>query len=90
MQATKGNHSANGKDESVDIRAYERLQGQLERDHLHEFALFFQGQFIGVFRDFASAAKAAIRLSETEACFIQQIGRPIGLDADTARHLSTR
>ena len=93
MHASKRNQTAAGRNEHVlaaDVRAFEQLRQKLEREHLNEFALFFEGKFIGVFPDFDSAAKAAIRLSETQPCLIQQIGRPIGLDADTARHLSTR
>jgi len=93
MQATKRNQTAAGRDDHVlaaDIRAFERLREQLEQDYLNQFALFFEGKFVGVFSDFDSAAKAAIQMSEAQPCLIQQIGRPIGLDADTARHLHTR
>jgi hypothetical protein len=58
----------------------------LERAHLDEFALFFEGKFVGVYPDFDSAGKAALSKSKKGPFLIQQIGSPIGLDADSAMH----
>lgn len=93
MQTTKRSHPASGKVEHVlaaDIRAFEQFQQQLEREHLDEFVLFFQGEFVGVYPDFDSAGKAALTKSKKGPFLIQRIGRPIGLDPDTAHHLYTR
>jgi hypothetical protein len=53
----------------------------------NEFALFFQGQLLGLCKDFDSAGRAALAKSKTGPFLIQQIGTPIGLDPDSARHL---
>jgi hypothetical protein len=91
MQAGKRGHTANGEHVlAADIRAFEQLREELEREHLDEFALFFQGELVGTYPDFNSAAKAALSKSKTGPYLIQQIGSPIGLDSDTARHLHTR
>ncbi|MGD1029389.1 hypothetical protein [Candidatus Binatus soli] len=93
MQTAKRNQRALGRDEHVlasDIRAFEQRREQLERDHFNKFALFFQGEFVGVFPDFDSAGRAALSKSPKGPYLIQQIGSPVGLDADTARHLHAR
>lgn len=93
MQAGKRNHSATGNGEHVlaaDVRAFEQHRKKLEREHRDEFAVFFQGEFVGVYPDFNSAGKAALSKSKKGPYLIQQIGSPVGLDADTARHLHTR
>jgi hypothetical protein len=75
---------------AADIAAFETAREQLERDHRDEFALFFQGQMLGIYKDFDSAGRAALAKSKTGPFLIQQIGTPIGLDPDTARHLRHR
>lgn len=93
MQTTKRTRPTIVKDEHVltaDIQAFEQLRSQLEREHLDAFALFFRGEFVGVYPDFNSAGKAALSKSKKGPYLIQRIGSPIGLDPDTARHLHTR
>jgi hypothetical protein len=75
---------------AADIAAFETVREQLERDHRDEFALFFQGQMLGIYKDFDSAGRAALAKSKTGPFLIQQIGTPIGLDPDSARHLRHR
>jgi hypothetical protein len=75
---------------AADIAAFETIRQQLEREHLDEFAVFFQGQLLGLYPDFDSAGRAALAKSKTGPFLIQQIGSPIGLDPDTARHLRHR
>ncbi|HXN11595.1 MAG TPA: hypothetical protein VN865_00715 [Candidatus Acidoferrales bacterium] len=75
---------------AADIAAFETIRQQLEREHLDEFAVFFQGQLLGLYPDFDSAGRAALAKSKTGPFLIQQIGGPIGLDPDTARHLHHR
>jgi hypothetical protein len=75
---------------AADIAAFETIRQQLEREHLDEFAVFFQGQLLGLYPDFDSAGRAALAKSKTGPFLIQQIGSPIGLDPDTARHLHHR
>jgi len=75
---------------AADIAAFETVREQLEREHRDEFALFFQGQLLGLYKDFDSAGRAALAKSKTGPFLIQQIGTPIGLDPDSARHLRHR
>jgi hypothetical protein len=90
MLATKRSQSMGEHVLAADVRAFEQFREQLEREHFDEFALFFQGEFVGVFPDFNSAGKAALAKSKKGPFLIQRIGSPIGIDADTARHLHTR
>jgi len=90
MQAGKRNDPVSAHILDADIAAFEKLREELERIHLDQFALFFEGKFLGVYPDFDSAGRAALAKSKSGPFFIQQIGSPIGLDPDTARHLSHR
>jgi hypothetical protein len=90
MDASRRGQSMGEHILAADIRAFEQLRQQLEREHLDEFALFFQGELVGLFPDFSTAGKAALAKSKEGPYLIQQIGSPIGLDADTARHLHNR
>ena len=90
MQATKRNDPAGEHIFDADIAAFEKLREELERTNRDEFALFFEGKFVGVYRDFDSAGRAAISKSKKGPFFIQQIGTPIGLDSDSAMHLRHR
>lgn len=87
MQANKRNNSLGANVLDADIAAFEKLREELERTHLDQFALFFEGKFVGVYADFDSAGRAALSRSKKGPFFIQQIGSPIGLDPDTALHL---
>jgi hypothetical protein len=71
----------------ADIAAFEKLREELEREHLDEFAVFFQGQLLGLYPDFDSAGRAALAKSKTGPFLIQQIGGPVGMDSDSAMHL---
>lgn len=90
MQASKRNNPVGAHVLDADIAAFEKLREELERTHLYQFALFFEGKFVGVYPDFDSAGRAALAKSKTGPFLIQQIGTPVGLDADTARHLRHR
>jgi hypothetical protein len=90
MQATKRRDPVGEHIFDVEVAAFEKLREELERTHLDEFALFFEGKFIGLYRDFDSAGRAALSLSKKGPFFIQQIGSPIGLDSDSAMHLRHR
>ena len=70
-----------------EIAAFENLREELERTHLNQFALFFEGKFVGVYPDFDAAGRAALAKSKEGPFLIQQIGTPIGLDPDSAMHL---
>jgi len=90
MQASKRHESVGEHILDAEIAAFEKLREELERTHLNQFALFFEGKFVGVYGDFDSAGRAALSLSKKGPFFIQQIGSPIGLDPDTAMHLRHR
>jgi hypothetical protein len=87
MQAGKRNNPVGAQVLDADIAAFEKLREELERTHLDQFALFFEGKFVGVYPDFDSAGRAALSRSKRGPFLIQQIGSPIGLDPDTAMHL---
>ncbi len=87
MQAGKRNNSIGTQVLDAEIAAFENLREELERTHLGQFALFFEGKFVGAYPDFDSAGRAALSRSKRGPFLIQQIGSPIGLDPDTAMHL---
>jgi hypothetical protein len=87
MQASNRNDPVRAHLLDADIAAFEKLREELERTHLDQFALFFEGKFVGVYPDFDTAGRTALSLSKKGPFFIQQIGAPIGLDPDTAMHL---
>jgi hypothetical protein len=90
MQVSKRNDPASAHVLDADIAAFANLREELERANLDQFALFFEGKFVGVYPNFDSAGRAALDKSKTGPFLIQQIGRPIGIDPDSARHLSHR
>jgi hypothetical protein len=90
MQASKQCDILEGHVLDADIAAFEKLREELERQHLDEFALFFDGKFVAVFPNFDSAGRAALARFGSGPYLIQQIGSPIGLDPDTAMHLHLR
>ena len=90
MQATRRHGPVGEHIFDADIAAFEKLREELERTHRDEFALFFEGKLVGVYRDFDSAGRAALSKSNKGPFFIQQIGSPIGLDPDSAMHLRHR
>ena len=90
MQATKRQDPVGEHILDAEIAAFEKLREELERTHLEQFALFFEGKFVGVYPDFDSAGRAALAKSKKGPFLIHQIGRPIGLDPDSARHLRHR
>jgi hypothetical protein len=90
MQVSKRHDAVGEHILEADIAAFEKLREELERTHLDQFALFFEGKFVGVYPNFDSAGRAALAKSKTGPFLIQQIGTPVGLDPDTARHLRHR
>jgi hypothetical protein len=90
MQASERNNPIVEHIFDADIAAFEKLREELERTHLDQFALFFEGKFVGVYPDFDTAGRTALSLSKKGPFFIQQIGSPIGLDPDSAMHLHLR
>jgi hypothetical protein len=90
MQASKRNDPVGAHVLDPEIAAFEKLREELERTHLDQFALFFEGKFVGVYPNFDSAGRAALAKSKTGPFLIQQIGAPIGMDPDSARHLRHR
>jgi hypothetical protein len=90
MQATKRHDPVGEHILDADIAAFEKLREELERIHPDQFALFFQGAFVGVYPDFDSAGRTALSLSTKGPFFIQQIGSPMGLDSDSVMHLRHR
>jgi hypothetical protein len=58
----------------ADIAAFERMKAELERAHLHAWALFHEGEFIGAFPDFDAAATVAVERFDNGPYLIRQIG----------------
>jgi hypothetical protein len=89
MRATTAKHPTENAAHvlDADIRAFQALQKKLEREHLDEFVVFYHGKFVGAFPDFNSAGREALSRFGKGPYLIQQVGSPIGLDADTANHL---
>jgi hypothetical protein len=90
MQASKRNNPVETHVLDAEMAAFEKLREELERTHLDQFALFFEGKFVGVYPDFDTAGRTALSLSKKGPFFIHQIGSPIGLGSDSAMHLRHR
>jgi hypothetical protein len=86
MQATKQGQAKQEHILAANIRAFEEIREDLEREHLDEFALFFGAELRGTFPDFDSAARKAIALFGKGPYLIRQVGKN-GLGAGTAAHL---
>jgi hypothetical protein len=69
-----------------DIRAFERIQAKLEREHMDKYALVFEEKFIDAFPDFNAAVQYAIAHFGKGPYLIRRIGRST-IDTDTALHL---
>lgn len=63
-------------DLSREIAAYEAEREELERAHLGEFAVFYNGTRFGVFTDFQAAADAAVGKFGRGPYLIREIGSP--------------
>jgi hypothetical protein len=86
MQATKHGQAKREHILAAEIRAFEEIREELEREHFDKFALFFEAELKGIFPDFDSAARKAIALFGKGPYLIRQIGKN-GLSAGTAAHL---
>ena len=62
--------------QEVEIPAYEQMQGQLEQDHLYEWAVVCGGKLIGTYEEFEVAADEATRRFGRGPYLIRQIGAP--------------
>jgi hypothetical protein len=58
----------------ADIAAFERMKGELEAKHLHQWALFHDGAFIDAFPDFEAAATMAVERFDNGPYLIRQVG----------------
>ena len=59
-----------------DIAAFERMRTELEADHEFEWVVFYQGSFVGAFRDFEAAAEEALERFDIGPYLIRQVGAP--------------
>ena len=78
MQARKRNDPVGAHVLDLEIAAFEKLREELERTHLDQFALSFEGKFVGVYPDSIEPGGLRFRYPK-RAVFIQQIGTPVGL-----------
>jgi hypothetical protein len=58
----------------ADIAAFEGMRRELEEKHLHAWALFHAGAFVGAFADFESAATVAVERFDRGPYLIRQVG----------------
>ncbi|HTI66876.1 MAG TPA: hypothetical protein VL460_04935 [Caulobacteraceae bacterium] len=80
---------------TADIAAFERMQPGLEATHLHAWALFHDGAFVGAFPDFEAAATVAVERFDRGPYLIRQVGAgpvqlPGGMVFRPAHALATR
>jgi hypothetical protein len=59
-----------------DIAAFERMRAKLEAEHDHEWVIFHAGVYIGVFKDFETAAEEALDRFDVGPYLIRQVGAP--------------
>jgi len=59
-----------------EIEAFQRMQRQLEADHMDRWVLVHDGQFIGAFETFELAANDAVRKFGSGPFLIRQVGAP--------------
>ena len=66
-------------DMAEEIRAYEEMRGELEAEHLREWALVFRGDLIGTYESFEAAADVATQRFGRGPYLIREIGgrRPV-------------
>ncbi len=58
----------------TDIAAFERMQRELEAEHLRAWVLFHDGQFVDAFPDFEAAATVAVERFDHGPYLIRQVG----------------
>ncbi len=61
-------------DLKANIAGFDRLRPALETDHLNEWVLFYDGNFIAAFADFEAAASWAVDTYGTGPYLIRQVG----------------
>ena len=59
-----------------DIVAFERMRAELEADHCNQWVVFHDGQFVGAFLDFETAASTAVERFDVGPYLIRQVGAP--------------
>jgi hypothetical protein len=57
-----------------DIAAFDRMKAKLEAKHRHDWVLFHDGEFVGVFADFEAAATVAVERFDDGPYLIRQVG----------------
>lgn len=58
----------------ADIAAFERMRGELEREHHLEWVLFYEGRYIDAFESFEKAATVAVDRFDSGPFLIRQVG----------------
>ena len=57
-----------------EIAAYNAMRDELERDHIYDWVVFHDEQFIGAYEDFQDAAAEAVRRFGRGPYLIRQVG----------------
>ena len=61
-------------DIEVEIAAYERMQCDLEREHMGKWVVVHDEQLIGAYEDFWDAHKVAVRRFGRGPCLVREVG----------------
>lgn len=61
-------------DISVDVKAFEAMQAELESNHMGKWVVVREGQLIGAFDSFESAAADAIERFGRDPFLIREVG----------------
>ena len=61
-------------DIEVEIAAYERMQSDLEREHMGKWVVVHDEQLIGAYEDFWDAHEVAVRRFGRGPCLVREVG----------------
>lgn len=61
---------------SGDIAAFDRMRDVLETEHKGRWVVFREGEFVGAYPDFESAASEAVERFDQGPYLIRQVGAP--------------
>lgn len=63
-------------DINQEIKAYEKMQGDLEAEHMGKWVLIRDSKLIGIYDSFEAAAEGAVQKFGSGPYLIRQVGAP--------------